>query len=109
MDILTQSTPEQARVVLVGELDIYGAAEANRALRQALRESMRIDIDLGDVEAIDGAGLQLLLAAKIEAVRLGRELVLSRHSEAVIEALELTQLNAFFGDPMVLRAGGRKG
>lgn len=108
MDIQIQSTPEQAGVALAGELDIYGVAEANEALRQALGSAQRVEVDLRDVEAIDGAGLQMLMAAKLEAVRLGRELVLSRHSEAVIEAIELAHLNAFFGDPMVLRAEERK-
>ena len=108
MDIQMQSTPEQAAVTLAGELDIYGVAEANEVLRRALSEAQRVEVDLRDIEAIDGAGLQMLMAAKLEAVRLGRELTLSRHSEAVIEAIELAQLNTFFGDPMVLRAGERK-
>jgi anti-sigma B factor antagonist len=104
MDIQTQSTPEQGSVVFAGELDIYGVAEANEALRRVLNETERVEVDLRDVEAIDGAGLQMLMAAKLEAVRLGRELLLGRHSAAVIEAIELAQLNAFFGDPVVLRA-----
>ena len=108
MEIQTRVTPEQANVAIAGELDIYGVTEANEALRRALNEAERVEVDLRDVEAIDGAGLQMLMAAKLEAVRLGRELLLSRHSEAVIEAIELAQVHAFFGDPVVLRADERK-
>ncbi|MEJ2629798.1 MAG: STAS domain-containing protein [Acidihalobacter sp.] len=104
MDIQTQSTPEQGSVVLAGELDIHGVAEANETLRRVLNEAERVEVDLHDVEAIDGAGLQMLMAIKFETVRLNRELLLRRHSAAVIEAIELVQLNAFFGDPVVLRA-----
>jgi anti-sigma B factor antagonist len=108
MEIQTRVTPEQADVVFAGELDIYGVTEANEILRRVLAEAQRVEVDLRDVEAIDGAGLQMLMTAKLEAVRLGRELLLSRHSEAVIEAIELAQLHVFFGDPVVLRADERK-
>jgi anti-sigma B factor antagonist len=104
MDIQVQSTPEQTSVAFSGELDIYGVTDANEILRGALNDAQRVEVDLHDIEAVDGAGLQMLMAAKLEAVRLGRELLLVQHSEAVVEAIELTHLTAFFGDPMVLRA-----
>jgi anti-sigma B factor antagonist len=108
MDIQTQSAPEQGSVVLAGELDIYGVVEANETVRRVLNEAERVEVDLHDVEAIGGAGLQMLMAIKFEAVRLNRELLLRRHSAAVIEAIELVQLNVFFGDPVVLRAEASK-
>ncbi|MDO7930267.1 STAS domain-containing protein [Pseudomonas sp. KFB-139] len=51
-----------------------------------------IEIDLGDVVEIDAAGVQLLIVAKIESNRLGRQLLLSNASEVMINALEMRGL-----------------
>jgi ABC-type transporter Mla MlaB component len=51
------------------------------------------------VDEIDTAGLQLLLALH---QWLGEHLHLIRHSQAVIELIDLFQLAAFFGDDIVL-------
>jgi anti-sigma B factor antagonist len=51
---------------------------------------------------MDSAGLQLLLAAKKTAQQSGYPLHLIMHSHAVLDALELCQLTAFFGDPTLM-------
>jgi anti-anti-sigma regulatory factor len=51
---------------------------------------------------MDSAGLQLLLAAKKTAQQGGYPLHLIMHSHAVLDALELCQLTAFFGDPTLM-------
>lgn len=104
MQIQTTVTPELANVVLVGELDIYAVNEVNAVLRSVLLESEHVEVDLARVDTVDGAGLQALMAAKLEALRTARVLTLNRHSKALIEAIELTQVQVFFGDPVVLRA-----
>ena len=51
---------------------------------------------------MDSAGLQLLLAAKKTMQQGGYPLHLVMHSHAVLDALELCQLAAFFGDPTLI-------
>ena len=87
-----------------GEMTIYQAAEQKTALLEALDKAPRLDIDLSAVGEIDTAGLQLLMMLKNTAQARQRELRLSGHSAAVLEAFELTNLAGFFGDPIVIQA-----
>ncbi len=85
-----------------GEMTIYRADELKRALFAAIGESPTLEIDLSDVTEIDTAGVQLLmLARKVAEVR-GCVLRLTAHSAAVVEAFELLNLAAYFGDPIVI-------
>jgi anti-anti-sigma regulatory factor len=61
-----------------------------------------LQINLSDVSEVDGAGIQLLLAAKREAQQRGGTLSLVKHPPQFIAALELTDLAREFGDPLVL-------
>jgi anti-sigma B factor antagonist len=90
---------EHTTLPLDGELTIYRAAEIKPMLMAALSDSPEgLDVELSGVTEIDSAGIQLLMAAKRAAMAAGGSLVLSGHSEAVSDALDLLNLRAFFDD-----------
>ncbi len=68
-----------------GDLTIYRAAELKPALAAALEGVGPFAIDLARVTEIDGAGLQLVVAARREAARRGRPVTLAGASPAVAE------------------------
>lgn len=88
-----------------GDLTIYTAAECHDLLMQAMQAGLVIEIDLSAVAEIDTAGVQLLVAAKRDSAAVGRLMRLVRHSPAVQEIIDLFQLAADFGDPMIMQAG----
>jgi anti-anti-sigma factor len=94
-----------AVVRLEGELTIYRAQELLTELQAVLgKRSHQIEIDLSEVTEIDSAGVQLLVFARREALAQERSLRLVGHSPAVVDAFELLDLVAHFGDPIVLGA-----
>ena len=88
---------------LEGGLTIYSVSEHMGLLLRALTPGAEVEVDLSALDELDCAGLQLLVLAKQEAHRQGCELRLSNHSPAVIEALELSGLVSFFGDPILIK------
>lgn len=101
MEIRSREDGALCRAELLGELDIYAAGELRTALLDLLRAHPALELDLSEVEALDTAGLQVLMSAKAMAASLGHELALSRHSRPVLDVLELCRLQAYFGDPVV--------
>jgi len=87
-----------------GELSIYRAAELKPVLLEAVQREPVVEVDLSQVSEFDSAGLQVLMLAKREAVAAGREFRLVRHSPPVVDALQLLDLAAHFGDPLVVPA-----
>lgn len=85
-----------------GELSIYTAATLKPQLYTLLRQHAELELDLSAVSEMDGAGLQILIAAKREANRQGSTLKLSGHSAAVLEVFDLCNMAHFFGDPLIL-------
>jgi anti-anti-sigma factor len=72
-----------------GEMTIYRAAELKPALLEVVRAHDAPALDLSAVTEFDSAGLQLLLMAKQEAVRLGRRLAICAASPPVNEVFAL--------------------
>jgi anti-anti-sigma factor len=85
-----------------GELTVFAVHALKDRIMAALAESSTLQINLSDVSEVDGAGIQLLLAAKREAQQRGGTLSLVKHPPQFIAALELTDLAREFGDPLVL-------
>lgn len=85
-----------------GEMTIYTAAEYKTRLGAALEQCQELEIDLSQVSEIDTAGLQLLILAKRECMARTCSLHLVGHSQAVMEVLDLCNMTAFFGDPVVI-------
>ena len=91
-----------SRYPIQGELTIYTAAEEKQKLQVFLDSGMQLEIDLSGVTEFDTAGLQILAALKKEAARRGKDLRYVMHSKAVLEVLELANIAAAFGDPVIL-------
>lgn len=89
------------RIVIKGELSIYTAVKWKRRLDDLLSQGSNIELDLSAVQELDTAGLQLLIMTKKEATALNQQLLLSNHSQTVLEVFELCGVAAFFGDPIL--------
>ncbi|WP_166365808.1 STAS domain-containing protein [Pseudomonas akapageensis] len=87
---------------ITGELNIYSAATVLQELLQALEAHRQLEIGLAGVDDFDTAGVQLLLMLKREAARQDKPLTFVQHSAAVREVLDLLNLVAELGDPMVI-------
>ncbi|MBS4096623.1 MAG: STAS domain-containing protein [Sulfuricella sp.] len=85
-----------------GEMTIFTAADLKEQLIATLSASPELEIDLSQVSEMDSAGLQLLIAAKNECLARNGRLRLTGHSPAVREVLDICNMTAFFGDPVVI-------
>ena len=85
---------------LSGDMNIYTAAALKDELMTHLAQPGEREIDLSDVSEMDSAGLQLLILAKMEAIRTQNILRLTGHSRAVQEVLDLCNMGSYFGDPI---------
>ncbi|QKE62088.1 STAS domain-containing protein [Aquipseudomonas campi] len=93
-----------------GEFNIYSAAQLKDELLGVLNSHKQLDIDLGAVEDFDSSGVQILLMLKREAQRQKRSLTFVQHAPSVREVLDLLNLVAELGDPLVIpldATGGR--
>ncbi|MDM5099804.1 STAS domain-containing protein [Aeromonas salmonicida] len=102
MPLHIETGEHKTLVKVSGEMTIYTAAELKQALTPLLYRQQALELDLSQVSEMDSAGLQLLLAAKKTMQQGGYPLHLVMHSHAVLDALELCQLAAFFGDPTLI-------
>ncbi|WP_447791650.1 MULTISPECIES: STAS domain-containing protein [Pseudomonas] len=97
------TTDAHQRFAIEGELSIYTAAEWKRRLDDLIGQGGNLELDLGAVQELDTAGLQLLIMAKKEATARSQHLRLSNHSPAVLEVFKLCGMAAFFGEPILLQ------
>jgi anti-sigma B factor antagonist len=104
------STEQDVRRVSVsGDFTISNAEAIRTQLQEAIESAEDIEVDLTEVAEIDSAGLQIMVAAKREAGARHRSLRFAGHSTAVLDALDLLDLSAHLGDPVVLRSGDQEG
>lgn len=85
-----------------GEMTIYRAAELKVLLSHQLSRAEVIELDLSRVTEMDSSGLQLLVAAKLEAANHDKQLHIVGHSKPVLEVIDLCDLSGFFGDQIVI-------
>lgn len=102
VELKLEQNGDQARLEVQGELCIYDAGELKTQLLGYLEQSKELEVDLAGVGGIDSAGFQLLYLLKREAKSDGKQLRLVNHSPAVLEMLGLLNMEAYFGDPVVL-------
>jgi len=102
MTISIEMKGADCHIAVEGEMTIFVAQELKLELQAPLSNASEIEMDLSQVTEIDAAGLQLMLAAKIESIARGIKLRFINHSATVQELLELSDLVGFFGDPIVL-------
>jgi anti-anti-sigma factor len=105
----TRNPVEKQQFSIEGEMTIYRAMELKDELLPAFTTAQDIEIDLSGVTEIDASGLQLMLAAKLESIARNVRLSFTAHSTAVQEALELSELGGFFGDPVVITSTSHQG
>ena len=92
----------KCNVSLDGELDIYAAASFHEAFMPCLNDCKSIVIDLSEVSEMDTSCFQVLIQAKRECEETGKEMQMVSHSPAVLEILDLYDMENFFGDPLLL-------
>jgi anti-sigma B factor antagonist len=81
-------------VVLVGRLDMRGAAAAREALHSALAAGDgELVVDLSGVELLDATGLGVLVGTHRRAQLAGRRLVLRGAAPRVARLLSVTRLD----------------
>ena len=92
-------------LTITGEFTIFTAAMLKQTLLDTIKQAGNggIDIDLSEVSEIDSAGIQLMIMAKREAAGLGKNLRFVRHSDPVLDMIDLYDLSRFFGDPLLIR------
>ncbi|MDO9600555.1 MAG: STAS domain-containing protein [Azoarcus sp.] len=92
------------RIAIAEDMTIYNAAVHKQQLIEALGAHDELEIDLSAVAEVDTAGIQLMILVKREARRLGKQIHIVAHSQAVREVLDFYNLAAEFGDPMLIPA-----
>lgn len=90
------------RMHLDGEMSVATAAELAIVFNDVIHAHPLVEIDLGQVELVDTAGLQLMLMAKRCP---GHDVRFINHSAAVLAVLELANLGGQLGDPLLIPAG----
>lgn len=83
-------------LILDADLTVFAVAAIKDRLLAALQQDMQLVIDANAVSEVDGAGLQLLIAACKEAQQRGGSLTLQSPSPQMLEALRLIDLSADF-------------
>ncbi len=104
MNVNVSNEGNLCRIAINGEMTISTAAELLRGIAAPLVRSEEIEVNLAGVSEIDSAGLQLMVAAKREAVTKNKTLRFVDHSQPVLDVLDLCDLAGHFGDPLVLRS-----
>ena len=84
------------RLTLAGEFDMGEVAAFRKAVQEVEEPWRRVVIEMRDVAFMDSSGLQELLHVQRRVSEMGRELVLSQPSVAVLRLLELTGVDSHF-------------
>ncbi len=79
-----------------GELTVFTAHDIKTSVLAAMSTEGSLHIDLSEVSECDGAGMQLLLAARHEAAQRGGALHLTSPSSQVMAVLQLVGLKDHF-------------
>lgn len=104
---MTDSTETASSSLNIGgEFTIFTASELKERLLDTIEHctSQEIEVDLSEVTEIDSAGLQLMIMAKRQATAQSKTLHFCRHSDPVLDLLDLCDLAGFFGDPVLIRS-----
>ncbi len=108
MMIHVETDEGRCRLRIGGEMNIYSAPELKRQLLNHLGTDPEIEINLSQVSEMDTAGFQVLCLAKREAMKNGKTLRFTSHSQAVLEVMDLYNMAAYFGDPVVISRTQKK-
>ena len=96
----TKTNEKVLQLAIEGEMTIFRAGELKESILPAISLVSEIEIDLSRVTEIDGAGLQLMMSAKLEAWKNNKALRFIGHTAVVTDAIDRCGLSTFFGDPI---------
>jgi len=96
MEIRIQKNGSTIEVAVTGEMNIYNALELKAALMKSVDEAEAVDLDLSGVSEFDSAGLQLLMLARKECGRAGKQLRFTAKSAPVEAVTGLFNLGELF-------------
>lgn len=96
------SSDAEYELIIPADMTIYEAGEIKDLFSQALAKNKNINVNLSNVSEIDSAGLQLMVSLKKNALEKDTIVQYNSHSQAVIGLLDLYDMTAHFGDPVVL-------
>ena len=105
-EFITQQQDGRFICAVHGEMNIYSASQVREELLHNLACHAQVDVDLASVADFDSSGVQILLMLKREALRQGRSLTFVQHSSSVCEVLDLLNLVAELGDPLIIPLNG---
>ena len=91
-------------ISLGNDCTIFAATALCEQMLALIADADDIEIDLARVTDIDSAGIQLMIAAKKEAAVHNKTLRFVGHSPCVVELLDLLDLTAHLGDPVLLHS-----
>ncbi|AZN36391.1 STAS domain-containing protein [Iodobacter ciconiae] len=89
-------------ILIRGEISIYTSKLMQETLLELLQSEHIIHIDLSEVNEIDSAGIQLLISLKKYAHNKKTTLQFQEHSLCVLDVIDLYNIAAELGDPLVL-------
>jgi anti-anti-sigma factor len=87
-DITTK--PGAVRLRVQGPLDLDAVGAFGEALTRAARRRLPVELDLGEVDFIDGSGLSMLIDADSRVRRAGHELTIIEASRCVRRLIKIT-------------------
>lgn len=87
-----------------GEMTIFVAQKLREAIMPVIAKNENIEIDLSRVTEVDGAGMQLMVSVKLEAIMHGKTLHYTGHSKSVLDMIDLCDLGGFFGDQVIMNS-----
>ncbi len=113
IDTDTTTEPGVVRLHVCGQLDLLARGVFGEALAWAARLKRPVEVDLGKIDFIDGAGLSMLMEGRRRALSAGRRLTIVGASRCVRRLVEITDtddsLALLAGPPAARRTGGRGG
>jgi anti-anti-sigma factor len=90
IDTDTTTKPRVVRLLVQGQLDLAAVGAFGEALMRATRLRWPVELDLAQIDFIDGCGLSMLMNAMSRAQRAGREIVIVDASRYVRRLIEIT-------------------
>jgi anti-anti-sigma factor len=88
--IHTSARPTATRLAIRGQLDMTTRGAFDEALTRAARSGGPVEIDLGDVDFIDGCGLSVLMDAQSRAQQASHKLTIVAASRSVRRLIAFT-------------------
>lgn len=83
----------------VGDVTIYTAGENKSRLLEVLADCAGLEVDVSQVSTMDTAGMQILVLARMEALRRKIPFTLVGNNAAVSDVIELCNLTHLFDEP----------